>query len=231
MLEARRTPSLNPKKSFYVIAVIFMFSLWALFTPAAAFAAADSNVTNWLEEKEPDAEQPAESAETEPVEEQSFLSIVAKLIFYTALILVMIYGLIKFLSIRQQKLQPNQAVKLMGGTPLGNNKSLQLVKVGDKIYMIGVGDEVTLIKEFADEAEVGSIEKDLEKQPTIFSNPKFKLPKGIFGGTGTDTDIEMKTDRGFENLFKQSLNKQKQKQQQFEQDLSGTDDDKEGNSR
>lgn len=230
MLEARRTSSLNQKKTFYAAMAVFFLSLFAWFTPAAAYAAADANVTDWLEEKDSDAEQPAETVAIEPVEKQSFVSIIAKLFFFTALIVVLIYGLIKFLAVRQQKLQPNQAVKLMGGTPLGNNKSLQLVKVGGKIYMIGVGDEVTLIKEFTDETEVGSIEKDLEKQPTIFSNPKFKLPTKLFGGTAEPTEIEMQTDRGFENLFKQSLSKQKQKQQQFEQRLSESDDDKEGNS-
>lgn len=230
MLEARRTPSLKSKKTFYVLAAVCLFSLFALFTPAAALAAADTNVTDWLEEKEPDAKQPAETAVPEPAEKQSFVSVIAKLIFFTALIVVLIYGLIKFLAVRQQKLQPNQAVKLMGGTPLGNNKSLQLVKVGGKIYMIGVGDEVTLIKEFTDEAEAGSIEKELEKQPTIFSNPKFKLPAKLFGKPAEDREIEMESGGGFENLFKQSLNKQKQKQQQLEQSLSETDDDKEGNS-
>lgn len=230
MLEARRTSSLNQKKTFYAAMAVFFLSLFAWFTPAAAYAAADTNVTDWLEEKDSDAEKPAETVAVEPVEKQSFVSIIAKLFFFTALIVVLIYGLIKFLAVRQQKLQPNQAVKLMGGTPLGNNKSLQLVKVGGKIYMIGVGDEVTLIKEFTDEMEVGSIEKDLEKQPTLFSNPKFKLPTKLFGGTAEPTEIEMQSVRGFENLFKQSLSKQKQKQQQFEQRLSESDDDKEGNS-
>lgn len=227
MPEVRRAPSLNEKKKLYVMAAIFMFSIFALFMPAAASAAADTNVSDWLQEKEPDVEAPAQIAEVEPVEEQSFFAIVVKLIFYTMLILVLIYGLIKFLAIRQQKLQPNQAVKLMGGTPLGNNKSLQLVKVGGKVYMIGVGDEVTLIKEFTETEEIGSIEKDLENQPTIFANPKFKLPKGWFG----NTDAEAKKDLGFENLFKQSLNKQKQQQQQLEQGLSGTESDKEGNTK
>jgi flagellar protein FliO/FliZ len=220
---------LNKKKYFYVIAAVFLFSFAAFFMPSLASASADTNVSDWLQEKEPGTEQPAQETKAEPVEEQSLFGTVLKLIFYTVLILAMIYGLIKFLAIRQQKFQPNQAVKLMGGTPLGNNKSLQLVKVGGKIYMIGVGDEVTLIKEFTDTEEAGLIEKDLEKQPTVFSNPKFKLPKKLFGGTDTDTDI--KKELGFEKLFKQSLNKQKQKQQQLEQGLSDTESDKEGNAR
>ncbi|CEG24327.1 Flagellar biosynthesis protein, FliO [Planococcus massiliensis] len=221
---------MNQKKIFYVLMAVFFLSLFAWFTPSAAYAAADTNVTDWLEE-DGDAEQPAETVAAEPVEKPSFASIIAKLFFFTALIVVLIYGLIKFLAVRQQKLQPNQAVKLMGGTPLGNNKSLQLVKVGGKIYMIGVGDEVTLIKEFTDEMEVGSIEKDLEKQPALFSNPKFKLSGKLFGKTAEPAEIEMQSDRGFENLFKQSLNKQKEKQQQFAQSFSESDDDKEGNSR
>ena len=209
------------------MAAIFLFSFAIFSAPDVTFA--ESNVTDWLNDTQPGTKEPAKTIEAEPVEDQSLVLIIGKLIFYTLLILVMIYGLIKFLALKQKKLQPNQAVTLMGGTPLGNNKSLQLVKVGGKVYMIGVGDDVSLIKEFTAEAEIGLIEKDLVKQPTMFSNPKFKLPANLFGDRNTDAPKEIKQN-GFEQLFTQSLTKQKYKQDQLKNDLIQTDDE-EGNSK
>lgn len=219
---------MSQKKSLYIVVAILFFSFLAFSAPAPAFA--EANVTDWLNDKQPETEEPAESVEAEPVEDPSLVLIIGKLIFYTLLILVMIYGLIKFLALRQKKLQPNQAVTMMGGTPLGNNKSLQLVKVGGKVYMIGVGDDVSLIKEFTADDEIGLIEKDLEKQPTLFSNPKFKVPANLFGAANKDMNKEAKQGGGFEQLFTQSLTKQKYKQDQLKNDLIQTDDE-EGNSK
>lgn len=195
--------------------ILFFAIGFAVSVPEAAFA--EPNVADWVGDKEPAKEQPAQK--TEAPEEQSLFGIIAKLIFYTLLILAMIYGLIKFLALRQQKFQPNQAVKPLGGTPLGNNKSLQLVKVGGKIFLVGVGDEVTLLKEFGDAEEVGAIEKDLEKPQAMFTKQALKLPKW-----------KKSPAQGFEQLFAQSLNKQKQKQEEIKQSLLKTDG-KEGNSK
>nr|WP_249023452.1 hypothetical protein [Planococcus salinarum] len=38
------------------------------------------------------------------------------------------------------------------------------MKVGGQIYLIGVGDQVTLIKEFTEDDEIHGIEKDVETQ-------------------------------------------------------------------
>lgn len=218
---------MNQKKLIYIAMAALFFVFLSFSAPSAAFA--EANVTDWLNDKEPETEQPVESIEAKPAEDQSLLPIIGKLILYTLLILVMIYGLIKFLALRQKKMQPNQAVTMMGGTPLGNNKSLQLIKVGGKVYMIGVGDDVSLLKEFTAEDEISSIEKDLEKQPTIFSNPKFKVPANLFGALSKDSSKEANPG-GFEQLFTQSLTKQKHKQDQLKNDLIPPDDE-EGNSK
>ena len=122
----------------------------------------------------------------------------------------------------------------MGGTPLGNNKSLQLVKVGEKVYLIGVGDQVTLIKEFSESDEINSIETDLENQSTLFTSPLATISTSIvnFSKEKLSKRIETKPNLSFEHLFKQSLNKQKGKQEQLKQDLNEAEvEDKEGNSK
>lgn len=222
------------KRYVKVLAMILLFSLYVMLTPNLANAAKEPTVTESLAEENQSDEKvkPVVEEELKPTQDTSLVTIIIKLIFYTLLILVMIYGLIKFLAVRQKKFQPNQAVKLMGGTPLGNNKSLQLVKVGDKVYLLGVADQVTLIKEFSNTDEISSIENDLEQQPNMLSNPIMNLSNSIvdFSREKISKRLESKPTNGFEQLFKQSLNKQKSKQDQLKQDLNKADDEKEGKS-
>jgi flagellar protein FliO/FliZ len=220
----------------YVIAIILVFSFLVVSIPTSVDAK-EPMVSDWVKKKQPDDKSELEKTEDSPVsnttEDKSLVVIIIKLIFYTLLILVMIYALIKFLALRQKKLQPNQAVKLMGGTPLGNNKSLQLVKVGEKVYLIGVGDQVTLIKEFSESDEINNIESDLEKQSTLFTSPLANFSTSIvnFSKEKMSNRKGSKPNLSFDHLFNQSLTKQKGKQDQLKQDLNEVDEDKEGNSK
>lgn len=216
------------KMSLYSIMMILLLTLSAVWIPSGA-QAADPKVSDSYDTDQPAAEQQEQPAEAAAPEEKSFIVVIGQLIFYTLLIVFMIYGLIKFLSMKQKNLQPNQAVKLMGGTALGNNKSLQLVKVGGQIYLIGVGDQVTLIKEFSEDDEIRGIEKDVETQASPL------LPKTVTSfikeKVGGHLEKNPSQTKGFEQLFKQSLDKQRKKQDKLESDLSKQhSEDKEGRS-
>ncbi len=206
-----------------------MFSFIVVSIPSSVAAKEPTVEDSYEKEKstaQTEVEEKEESTTLNPTEDASLVGIIVKLILYTLLIIVLIYGLIKFLALKQKNLQPNQAVKLMGGTPLGNNKSLQLVKVGEHVLLVGVGDQVTLIKEFSSTDEIGSIEKNLDKQPLILTNSITKFIKGKL-----DNRSKTKQSRDFEYLLSQSLDKQKVKQNQLKHDLSKEDDEKEGNPR
>lgn len=192
--------------------------------------AEESNVLDWIEEEESN-QQPAEDSKSDvasnPPEEKSFAAIIGQLFLYTLLIVVLIYGLIKFLALRQKSLQPNQAVQLLGGTPLGNNKSLQIVKIGGKMYLLGVADSINLIKEFSSEEEMKQIEKDLDQQLP-------KLSKSMFDFTKWKSLLptnKTQSNGAFQQLFNQSLNKQRMKQEQLQSDLNKTNENREGNPK
>lgn len=212
---------MNKSKNVYIALLMTVLFFVALSVPSTVQAS--PNVVEWLNNEEPAEETPADPVEAAPVEEKSLAGIIVQLVLYTLLIVAMIYGLIKFLAARQKNFQPNQAVKLMGGTPLGNNKSLQLVKVGGQMYLIGVGDEVTLIKEFSDRAEISGIEKDFEHQQPALSKNLLDFTKKKIGDFSKNPQK-----KGFEQLFNQSLNKQKAKQQELQNDLGQEQRDKEG---
>ncbi|WP_033541471.1 flagellar biosynthetic protein FliO [Planococcus sp. CAU13] len=213
-----------PKMSLYTLMMILLLALPAVWAPSAA-QAADPKVSDSYGTDQPAVEQPEQPAEAAAPEEKSFIAVIGQLILYTLLIVFMIYGLIKFLSMKQKNLQPNQAVKLMGGTALGNNKSLQLVKVGGQIYLIGVGDQVTLIKEFTEDDAIHGIEKDVEAQASpLLPKTVTSFIKDKISGASEKNPYQTK---GFEQLFKQSLEKQRKKQDSLQTDLEKKQD-KEG---
>lgn len=204
------------KMSLYSMMMILLLALSAVWAPLETLAA-DPKVSDSYNGEQPAAEEQEQPLEAAAPEEKSFIAVIGQLILYTLLIVFMIYGLIKFLSMKQKNLQPNQAVKLMGGTALGNNKSLQLVKVGGQIYLIGVGDQVTLIKEFTEDDEIHGIEKDVETQSTpLLPKTVTSFIKDKFVG---DKETNPYQSKGFEQLFKQSLDKQRKKQESLKTDL------------
>lgn len=132
-------------------------------TGVPVFAEQSPTVEDCL--KRPDlCEQPANSyknAVTPAKDEQaSPFSVwdVVKLIGATAFVLLLIYGLLKFLHRRSQLFSGKRGViEHLGGTSVGPNRSVQLVKVGKHILVIGVGESIQLLREIDDEQEINEI--------------------------------------------------------------------------
>jgi flagellar protein FliO/FliZ len=149
-----------------------------------------------------------------------------KLVFYTLIVIALIYTLVRFLAIRQRKMQHNQVFQSLGGTPLGANKSLQLVKVGGKVYLLGVADQISLIKEITDPEETSIIERDLEEPDSIISKNFLELFK-----SKEKIDDQGRPTNSFQDLFNRSLRQQKEHLEKMEHQLvSRNTDEKEGRS-
>lgn len=67
------------------------------------------------------------------------------------------------------------AFKHLGGVPLGQNKSLQIVEIGNKVYLLGVGQEVQLIHILETEEELNSIKQSIQ----VESEQTHRLIKSI----------------------------------------------------
>jgi flagellar protein FliO/FliZ len=239
MILIRSATRLSHKVALYNLAIVLFFFGLIVGIPSPANAQQEPNVIDWLDEKQAnkqtEVKQSKETVTVNNSDQKSPILLIFQLIFYLIIILVLIYALIKFLALKQKKLQPNQAINLVGGTPLGNNKSLQLVKIAGKVYLIGVADQITLIKEFSNADEINMLESDLEKQPTFFSNSfpgiskKQPMPffNSLFGFSKKQPNINQ--NGRFVQIFNQSLDKQKEKQSQLEHDLF--DGEKEGRER
>ncbi|WP_416827626.1 flagellar biosynthetic protein FliO [Ectobacillus polymachus] len=62
------------------------------------------------------------------------------------LIVALIYVLSKVLSKKAKKLRDNGPFHAIGNYSLGNNRSIQLLMIGNTLYIVGVGENIGLIR-------------------------------------------------------------------------------------
>ncbi|MBS4203773.1 flagellar biosynthetic protein FliO [Lederbergia citrea] len=90
------------------------------------------------------------------------LKMVAALIFVIALL----YLILRFINKKSQSYQQNRLVQNFGGTPLGGNRSIQIVKVGSRLLVLGVGEDIRLLKEITDDKELEDYIRQYNEQLT-----------------------------------------------------------------
>lgn len=96
----------------------------------------------------------------EVLPDQSLFGMFVQLFLALAVIIIMIYALIKFIGKRSQSYQNNRMMQNIGGVHVGTNRSIQIIRVGKRILIVGVGESIQLLKEIDDENEVEKILED-----------------------------------------------------------------------
>ncbi len=144
----------------YIIA--FAFICMFLIQISTVYAE-ETNVLDCLEQGE-DCEEEVVRGENEEAEQSAeeivgsqtfnagslFFNIV-KMLVALFLILALIYLIVLFLRRRHTFLEQQDVIKNLGGISLGQNKSIQLIRIGSRVYVVGVGDHVDLMFEITDE--------------------------------------------------------------------------------
>lgn len=77
-----------------------------------------------------------------------------KTLFALVFVVGLLYALLKFMNKRNLKYQQNQIVQNLGGLSLGAQKSVQLLQVGDALFLVGVGEDIQLLKEITDREQI-----------------------------------------------------------------------------
>src|SRR5690625_648829 len=81
----------------------------------------------------------------------SFLLNILKMFFALLLILALIFLIAKLWNRKNNQLQQSNILENLGGIPLGQNKSLQIVRIGNRFYVLGIGESVELLMEITDD--------------------------------------------------------------------------------
>ncbi|WP_018922541.1 flagellar biosynthetic protein FliO [Salsuginibacillus kocurii] len=160
------------RKRITCFILILLLSL--LGTPGAALAEEeDGSVDDMLnneeaeeseEEEEEEGELPVgeQGDDTAPLADQSLVSSFFQMMIGLGIVVLIMYVLLKIIKSRSQAYRGKRTLQNVGGVPLGSNKSVQIVKVGDRLLVVGVGDSIQLLREIEDEAEIEQLLKEDE---------------------------------------------------------------------
>lgn len=121
---------------------------------------------------------------------------IAALVF----VIVLLYLLLQFVNKKSKAYQKANTVENLGGTSLGSNRSVQIIKVGQRILVVGVGENIQLLKEIDDKEEYEQILNDHNQKIDQLIRPADILSKWrdkIKGGGSSS--------KGFSSQFKKQV--------------------------
>lgn len=96
-------------------------------------------------QQEPQQENKTSNEQTEP-SKVSVVPYALKFIGSFLFILFLLFIVLRFLSKKTKMYPGGGPFHALGGHSLGNNRSLQILMVGDTLYILGVGENVNLIR-------------------------------------------------------------------------------------
>ncbi|WP_101843893.1 flagellar biosynthetic protein FliO [Halobacillus sp. Marseille-P3879] len=148
----------------------------------------------------------AQNAEESP----SIIWNIIKLIFALLVVLALIYGLLKFFNKRNKLFQKSRAMEALGGITLAPNRSLQAVRIGEKYFVVGVGESIDLITEITDKQTIES----LTREESDFVNKGVNHIKQLSKKNQSDSTRKNSTIQ-FQQLFEKQLKEMKEKRKSF----------------
>lgn len=130
-----------------------------------------------------------------------YIKMVLALIF----VITLLYGVLKFVNSRNNKYQQSQLMQNLGGISLGQQKSVQLLKIGDSLYLVGVGDDVNILKEVtAQEEKAQLLNLYNEKQELTAQVPYIAEMMSKFKRKHPESEIDS-SNKDFNEEFQQRL--------------------------
>lgn len=147
--------------------ILLFFYLFSFQSPIYATGSTkDDSIYAKLQKDEKTTSKPekkvSSSKKTTDSQSSSLFLLFFKFIFYFLLVIGLLYMVLQFLSKRNRLLPSNGPILSLGGQPLGNNKSLQVMLIGQTIYIVGVGDTVTLMRTISEGEEYQSLLESFE---------------------------------------------------------------------
>ncbi|MCA0983317.1 flagellar biosynthetic protein FliO [Halobacillus yeomjeoni] len=162
-----------------------------------------------------------ENSESSP----SLVWTILRLILVLLFILALIYGLLKFFNKKNKLFNRNRTMENLGGMTLAPNRSVQAVRIGEKVYILGVGESVQMITEIEDESTKKALleQNDHSNIQSPFGLDQLVGNRARKGGRRqkkkTQQDISNSTPSSvqFQQLFENQLNDMKEKRKNLNQ--------------
>nr|WP_246521408.1 MULTISPECIES: flagellar biosynthetic protein FliO [Ornithinibacillus] len=188
--------------------------LFLIVSPLTVFADGDMVIDQYDENQDQNKQ---ESEEESPVnlspnqsissDNGSLVFDLVKLVFALFLILALIYFVLKFLNRRNKLFNQVKVLENLGGIAVGPSKSIQIIRVGSKVYLVGVGENVQLLEEIEDEGMKEEILSSYNQQSDFKPENLLSLLQRKDKQTNENSND---TNANFKNLFSNELEKLKE---------------------
>lgn len=94
-----------------------------------------------------------------------------KVLFALVFVLGLLLFVLRFLNKKNIAYQQTPGIQNLGGVSVGPQKSVQVLKVGSQVLIVGVGDDVRVLSEVKDKQEVEAILNSFDYELTGQSKP------------------------------------------------------------
>ncbi|RKN86510.1 flagellar biosynthetic protein FliO [Paenibacillus ginsengarvi] len=152
-----------------------------------------------------------------------------KVIFFLVLIIGIFLVIMKVLAKKKWRWHPaGAAFHTLGGLSLGQNKSVQVVEIGRSIYVLGVGENITLIQKIDDPEEMAYITAFLSPEDTIGGLGLQKLRDWLGRNKKSETESvedENQVAASFQSVFQSKMNQMAGRKKMMEDMLQNGDND------
>lgn len=150
---------MHVRKSFYpkmVFVLLLMFVVLTQVAPASYAMINDEyfeNPDQHTESNKTDADTTTSESASVGMGAWEYIKIFLALLFVLGLLLFVL----RFLNKRNMNYQQNSMIQNLGGQSVGTQKSVQLLQIGSKVYIVGVGENVQLLQVISEPEEIEQI--------------------------------------------------------------------------
>ena len=222
------------QKLHLTIKVLLLLTIVFIGSPAGVYGQQLDSVKDCIEQPEKCNEQKSSVNKSDDQENETRSNNVgvsiwdfAKMIFATIFVVALIYLLLKFINMKTKGYKSNQLIQNIGGTSLGNNRSVQLIKVGDRIFVLGIGENVELLKEISDKEEAGAILEEYNRSLEQLIEPSDIVTKVLKKVKNVREQKEEKEISSFSAEFKEQLKEMSEKRTRLFSDMEKKESEKE----
>lgn len=143
-------------------------------------------------------------------------------LFVLAIIVGLIVLTLRFFGKRNRGWWMNRSLRSLGGFSLGTNKSMQIVEWNGRIYVLGIGENVTLLESITDQELVAAL---LAEHDSLTMNTGPSIPEWLRKWTqrnnpqGEELTPKETNQPSFEHTLEARLRQLSERRQRVEQML------------
>lgn len=141
-------------------------------------------------------------------------------IIVLAVIIVLIVLLIRFLGRRNRTFMSGRSIRTLGAVGLGPNKSMQVIELGSSLYLIGIGENISILDKITDPDEVALIISAFEDESSNqinFLTPLIAKVKVKLRGEVPSQEIELSESSSFYETLQAKLRSAPDRKEKMEE--------------